>query len=111
MRSLLSFGVAVIGLGLAVACAAPPDDAGPGATVSAYTVESGSRFVVSATPRHIVPRKHAGGAAFPFDKASLAGKALLIHIHPIARDAATGVADFFVVGKYAYEKVLYRWKP
>jgi hypothetical protein len=36
---------------------------------------------------HII--KHADGAAFPFDKASLAGRALLIH--PIARDAATGV--------------------
>jgi hypothetical protein len=56
---------------------------------SAFTVEDGDRFVVSATPERIVLYKRVAGVDFPFDDASLQGKALLIH--PVARRAEGGV--------------------
>ena len=54
-----------------------------------FTVESGERFVVSASSEQVVFRKSVGAAAFPFDEASLLGKAILVH--PVAGRAEDGV--------------------
>lgn len=84
--SLLLFAAGALIAG----CAAPQgDDGAATASVSAFTVSHGDRFVVSATPERIVLAKEVDGVAFPFDEASLLGKALLIH--PVDRRAATGV--------------------
>jgi len=84
--SLLLF----VGGALAAGCAAPEGDgAASTASVSAFTVTHGDRFVVSATPERIVLSKEVDGVTFPFDETSLLGKALLIH--PVDRRAETGV--------------------
>jgi hypothetical protein len=74
---------------LAAGCAAPEGDGAQTSAVSAFTVSHGDRFIVSATPERIVLSKEVDGVPFPFDEASLLGKALLIH--PVDRRAATGV--------------------
>jgi hypothetical protein len=56
---------------------------------SAFTVANGARFVVSATEDRIVLARHVVGVAFPFDEASLLGKAILIH--PVEHRAEAGV--------------------
>lgn len=88
---MISFRPAVFGalLGLAaVACGAPDDESVSGGT-SAFTVDSGDRFVVSASPTSIVLKKNVDGVDFPFDDAALLGKALLIH--PVVHRADEGV--------------------
>lgn len=93
---LLTRGLAALALPLLVAsstlfaaCAAPADDDGAvTGSESAFTVERGDRFVVSASPERIVLSKKVNGVAFPFDERSLLGKAILIH--PTKR-AVTGV--------------------
>jgi hypothetical protein len=81
----LAFAVAVAATG----CSAPVDDNAQSSGASAFTVASGDRFVVSATSDKIVLKKSVDGAVFPFDDASLLGKAILIH--PVAKRAADGV--------------------
>jgi len=86
---LASIAVALLAGPLAIGCAdAAPDD-GAASTESAFTVDKGDRFVVSATPTRIVLRKRAGSVAFPFDERSLAGKAVLIH--PVEKRGTDGV--------------------
>jgi hypothetical protein len=55
------------------------DPAAKTAAGGAFTVESGDRFVVSATPEKIVLKKSVDDVDFPFNEASLRGKAILIH--------------------------------
>jgi hypothetical protein len=74
---------------LTAACGEPEGDGAQAATESAFTVDHGDRFVVSATPERIVLAKKVGGVAFPFDEESLLGKAILIH--PVDRRAVNGV--------------------
>ena len=62
-----------------VACADNPTDVTDTSTTSAFTVHNGDRFVVSARPERIVLKKSVDGVEFPFDEASLQGKAILIH--------------------------------
>ena len=85
IASLLLFGIGA----LAGGCAEPQGDGAATTSESAFTVSHGDRFVVSATPERIVLSKEVDGVAFPFDEASLLGRALLIH--PVDRRAATGV--------------------
>jgi len=69
-----------------------PEEESDGASTaseSAYTVESGDRFIVSATPTKVVLKKRVDGVKFPFDEKSLLGKALLIH--PVEKRADNGV--------------------
>ena len=56
---------------------------------TAYTVDHGDAFVVSATPEHIVIKKRVDDVDFPFDEQTLNGKAVLIH--PVVDRAAEGV--------------------
>lgn len=88
VRALVLAGVFGVTFGLA-ACAAPAEETTASASVAAFTVESGDRFVVSATPEKIVLKKSVDGVAFPFDEDSLKGKAVLIH--PITTKGETGV--------------------
>ncbi len=76
-------------VGALTGCSVPAGDGAATASVSAFTVDHGDRFVVSATPERIVVSKEVDGVRFPFDEGSLLGKAILIH--PVARRAATGV--------------------
>ena len=86
MVSLLLF----VGGALVAGCAAPEGDGATStASVSAFTISHGDRFVVSATPERIVLSKEVDGVTFPFDDTSLLGKALLIH--PVDRRAEDGV--------------------
>jgi len=88
-----ALGLSLVGLtlGFAVGCGdeAEVTGAAGGAASAAFTVESGHRFVVSATPEKIVLKKNVDGAEFPFDENSLKGKAILIH--PIERKGEGGV--------------------
>lgn len=92
----LARGLAALGLPLLLsfalanaACSAPSEDEGASqGSESAFTVERGDRFVVSASPERIVLSKRVDGVVFPFDERSLLGKAILIH--PTKR-AVTGV--------------------
>lgn len=70
------------------ACSSPVDD-GVESGADAFTVESGDKFVVSASPERVVILKRVGAARFPFDAAGLRDKALLVH--PVAKRAETGV--------------------
>jgi hypothetical protein len=74
---------------LAVGCGDGPSETSRSDSFSAYTVESGDRFVVSADPEHIVLKKEVDGAKFPFNEKSLEGKAILIH--PVVARADDGV--------------------
>jgi hypothetical protein len=84
---------AVLGLALiafvAPACGAPAAGEGEATSTSAYTVEGGDKFVISATPEEVVLSKKVGEIAFPFDAVALRGKALLIH--PVHGKADGGV--------------------
>lgn len=72
----------------AVGCA-PEEEEDASSAESAFTVERGDRFIVSATPTKVVLRKRVDNIEFPFDEKSLLGKALLVH--PVAERAETGV--------------------
>ncbi len=82
-------GAACLALLLAPANCSPEGDDASAASTSAFTVESGDRFVVSATSDQIVLHKEVDGTAFPFDDQALLGKAILIH--PVAHRADEGV--------------------
>lgn len=85
---LRAIGLAlVVGSALVTGCAAPAEDASDSA--AAFTVASGARFVVSAKPEKVVFRREVDGVKFPFDEASLVGKAILVH--PIPGRSETGV--------------------
>lgn len=85
------FVVALLGLALLVpACSGEErHEEVQAASESAFTVEGGDKFVVSATPEAVVLSKKVGEVAFPFDAAALRGKALLIH--PVHGKAEGGV--------------------
>jgi hypothetical protein len=70
-------------------CAAAGEEAAQTGDDANFTIASGDRFIVSATPEKIVFKKKIGNADFPFDAESLKGKAILIH--PVASKAADGV--------------------
>lgn len=75
---------------IAPACSAPEERDNVGvASESAFTVEGGDKFVISATPEEIVLAKRVEKTEFPFDASSLRGKALLIH--PVHGKAEGGV--------------------
>jgi hypothetical protein len=84
--------VVVLGFGLAFvvpACAPSPDEDVKASSESAFTVDGGDKFVISATPEEVVLSKKVGEVAFPFDAASLRNKALLVH--PVHGKAEGGV--------------------
>jgi hypothetical protein len=83
--------LAFAGIALAApACTgAPADDDVRVASESAFTVDDGDKFVISATPDKIVLSKRVGKTEFPFDAAALREKALLIH--PVDGKAEGGV--------------------
>jgi hypothetical protein len=80
----------VLGLALIVPACAGTDVGEPQATSdSAFTVEGGDKYVISASPEEVVLAKKVGDVAFPFDATALRGKALLIH--PVHGKAEGGV--------------------
>ena len=83
---LFALGLAVVAGNVGCAADSVLDASG---NDSAFTVENGDRFVVSATPQRIVLSKKVGGIDFPFDERSLREKAILIH--PVERKASDGV--------------------
>ena len=84
---LVVLGLAVLGAG-STGCSGDGADEGS-ASASAFTVENGDRFVVSATSERIVLAKKVRDVVFPFDQSSLRGKAILIH--PVVRKVDEGV--------------------
>ncbi len=81
-------GLLVAAAGAATACASPADE-GVDHGAEAFTVDSGDKFVISASPEKVVLLKKVGAAEFPFDEAGLRDKVLLVH--PVAQRAETGV--------------------
>lgn len=75
--------------GALTGCAAETTDDGASSSADAFTVAQGDRFVVSATPHKVVVKKKDGTAKFPFSRAALEGKTLVVH--PVAGRAETGV--------------------
>jgi hypothetical protein len=74
---------------VASACGAPTDEEDQVTSTSAFTVDGGDKFVISATPERVVLAKKVRGVDFPFDASSLRGKAILIH--PVRNKAEGGV--------------------
>jgi hypothetical protein len=69
-------------------CSGPQGSITPSGT-TAFTVDHGDEFVVSAAPDHIVLKKRVDNVDFPFDEKSLTDKAVLIH--PVVDRANEGV--------------------
>lgn len=84
-------GLVALSFVAAVGCGGTDDERATSSrgAASAFTVESGDRFVVSASPDKIVLKKNVDGASFPFDEFSLKDKAILIH--PIEKKGDSGV--------------------
>lgn len=74
------------------ACSVPVAGNGDGvgvASESAFTVDNGDKFVISASPEEVVLAKRVDKTEFPFDAGALRGKAILVH--PVSGKAEGGV--------------------
>ncbi len=92
-----------------VGCSDAPGTEGTETSADAFTVESGDRFVVSATPEKVVVLKRAGSAKFPFEGDGLKDKVLVVH--PVAKKADTGVVARAVAVEDAGDRWVVETKP